>query len=144
MGFALIGALVYIALSSFSGLYEMRIYQSKIQELKDILLVSVYWFFIYIAILYLSLGFFYTAPIPRLIVLFSIILSTILVIFERGILDRIEINLIQNGILEKTKILLILRSRDDDIVETIRESAIYEILGYTNTEAIHGMDIDYI
>jgi exopolysaccharide biosynthesis polyprenyl glycosylphosphotransferase len=144
MGFVLIGALVYIALSSFSGLYEMRIYQSKIQELKDILLVSVYWFFIYIAIVYLSLGFFYTAPIPRLIVLFSIILSTILVIFERGILDRIETNLIQNGILEKTRILLILRSRDDDIIETIRESAIYEILGYTNTEAIHGMDIDYI
>lgn len=55
LSFALVGSLVYILLSTFSGLYKMRIYQSRIQELQDLFLVSLYWFFIYIAILYLSL-----------------------------------------------------------------------------------------
>ena len=73
----------------------MRIYQSRIQELWDILLVSLYWFFIYIAILYLSFGFLYTEQIPRLIVLFAVIIATFLVILERGILDEIETILMQ-------------------------------------------------
>lgn len=93
--FALVGSLVYIILSTFSGLYRMRIYQSRIQELQSVLLVSLYWFFIYIAILYLSFGFLYTEQIPRLIVLFSVIIITFLIILERGILDKIEIVLIQ-------------------------------------------------
>lgn len=95
LGFALVGSLVYILLSSFSGLYKMRIYQSRVQEFQNILLVSLYWFFIYIAILYLSFGFLYTAQIPRLIVLFSVIIGTFLIILERSILDRIETVLVQ-------------------------------------------------
>lgn len=95
LGFALVGALLYILLSTFSGLYKMRVYQSRVEELQSILLVSVYWFFIYVAILYLSLGFVYTEQIPRLIVLFSVVMTTILVILERTILDKIEIVLIE-------------------------------------------------
>lgn len=91
--FALVGALLYILLAAFSGLYKMRIYQSRLQELRDIFLVSIYWFFIYIAILYLSLGFIYTAQIPRLVVLFSVIILTFFVILERAILDRFETSL---------------------------------------------------
>lgn len=95
LGFALVGSLVYVILSTFSGLYKMRIYQSRIQEFWDILLVSLYWFFIYIALLYLSFGFLYTEQIPRLIVLFSVIIATFLVVLERGILSKIETMLIQ-------------------------------------------------
>ncbi len=95
LGFALVGSLVYIILSTFSGLYRMRMYQSCIQEFQNILFVSLYWFFIYIAILYLSLGFIYTEQIPRLIVLFSVIIATFLVILERGILGKIETVLMQ-------------------------------------------------
>lgn len=95
LAFALTGSLVYILLAAFSGLYKMRIYQSRMEELRDILLVSVYWFFIYIAILYLSLGFLYTAQIPRLIVLFSVVITTVLVVLERSILDRIETGLME-------------------------------------------------
>ncbi|NDK19352.1 sugar transferase [Candidatus Gracilibacteria bacterium] len=144
VNFALVGALVYILLSAFSGLYKMRIYQSKIQEFQDILLISLYWFFIYIAILYLSFGFIYTEQIPRLIVLFSVIISTVLVILERSILSKIETSLIQKGILEKTKILLIVRTNEKDIIETVRESAMYEIFGYAQKEKIDGLDIPYI
>ncbi len=93
--FAIVGSLLYIVLSAISGLYKMRIYQSRVQELRDIILVSVYWFFIYIAILYLSIGFLYTEQIPRLVVFFSIIITTIFVILERSILSRFEIFLIQ-------------------------------------------------
>lgn len=93
--FALVGSLVYILLSAFFGLYKMRIYQSRIQEFQDILFVSLYWFFIYIAILYLSFGFVYTEQIPRLIVLFSVIISTFFIILERGILSKIETYLIR-------------------------------------------------
>lgn len=55
IGFALVGSLLYVVLASFAGLYKMRVYQSRVEELQSILLVSVYWFFIYVAILYLSL-----------------------------------------------------------------------------------------
>jgi hypothetical protein len=95
MQFATVGALLYIILSTFSGLYKMHIYQSRVQELQDILLVSLYWFFIYIAVLYLAIGFIYTEQIPRLVVLFSVIITTIFVILERSILDRLETFLIQ-------------------------------------------------
>jgi FlaA1/EpsC-like NDP-sugar epimerase len=95
IGFALVGALVYILLSAFSGLYKMRVYQSSIQEFQSIFLTSLYWFFIYIAILYLSAGFLYTAQIPRLIVLFSVMISTFLIILERAILGKIETGLME-------------------------------------------------
>lgn len=127
LGFALVGSLVYVILSAFSGLYKMRIYQSRIQEFWDILLVSFYWFFVYIAILYLSFGFIYTEQIPRLIVLFSVLIATFLVILERGILDKAETALIRKGMLEKTKILLVLGKNDEDIIETIQDSAMYDI-----------------
>lgn len=93
--FAMVGSLLYVLLSTISGLYKMRIYQSRIQELRDIFLVSIYWFFIYVALLYLSVGFIYTEQIPRLVVLFSVIISTIFVLLERSILDRLETFLIQ-------------------------------------------------
>jgi len=47
-------------------------------------------------------------------------------------------------VLEKTKILLILRSEQDDVIETIRESATYRIVGYACKECITDMDIPYI
>lgn len=142
--FAIVGSLLYIVLSTISGLYKMRIYQSRVQELQDILLVSIYWFFIYIAILYLSIGFFYTEQIPRLVVFFSVIISTLFVILERSILDRFEIFLIQRWILGKTKILLILRTPQEDILETINESGMYQIVGYAHTKHIPDMPISYI
>lgn len=76
IGFALTGGVLFVLLFSIAGLYKIRIYQSKIQEFLDILLATIYWFFIYIAILYLSLGFVYTVEIPRLIVLFALIITT--------------------------------------------------------------------
>ncbi|MFA6091241.1 MAG: sugar transferase [Candidatus Gracilibacteria bacterium] len=144
MQFATVGALLYIILSTFSGLYKMHIYQSRVQELQDILLVSLYWFFIYIAVLYLAIGFIYTEQIPRLVVLFSVIITTIFVILERSILDRLETFLIQRGILGKTKILLVLRTNQEDIIETIGESEMYQIFGYAHIEKIPTIDIPYI
>lgn len=142
--FAIVGSFLYIILSTFSGLYKMRIYQSRVQEFQDILLVSIYWFFIYVAILYLSIGFLYTDQIPRLIVLFSVIITTVFVILERGILDKIETFLIQRWILGKTKILLILRTKQEDIIETIQENPMYQILWYGHIEQIPKLDILYI
>ncbi|MDP2103862.1 MAG: hypothetical protein Q8K26_02995, partial [Candidatus Gracilibacteria bacterium] len=73
LDFALVGALLFVLIFTLSGLYKIRIYQSKIQEILDILLSAVYWFFIYIALLYLSLGFLYTVELPRLIILFALL-----------------------------------------------------------------------
>lgn len=143
-GFALVGSVIYILLAAFAGLYKMRIYQSRIQELKDLLFVSIYWFFIYIAVLYLSLGFFYTYPIPRLIVLFSVLIATFLIVLERVILDRIERGLIIRGILSKTKILLVIRTEKNDIIESIQESNMYDIFGYSHLHDMKLSTIPYI
>jgi exopolysaccharide biosynthesis polyprenyl glycosylphosphotransferase len=122
----------------------MRIYQSRTQELADILLVSLYWFFIYIALLYLSFGFLYTAQIPRLIILFVIIIATIFVVLERRILDKIETLLIQKNTLAKTKIILILSTQNIEIIDALEKSSIYEIVGYAHTHDIHHDIIPYI
>ncbi len=106
----------------------MRIYQSRIRELSDILLVSLYWFFIYIALLYLSFGFLYTAQIPRLIVLFTVIITMIIVILERRILDKIETLLMEKNVLAKTKIILIMSAENVDIIDTLEKSSMYEIV----------------
>ncbi len=144
ISFAFVGALLYILLSAFSWLYKMRIYQSRLQELRDILLVSIYWFFIYIAILYLSIGFIYTEQIPRLIVLFAVIIATFFIILERAILDRFETSLVARGTFPRTRILLILRSENEDIIESIEASNMYEIVGYAHAHDMNLSDIPYI
>ena len=142
--FALIGSLLYIVLATFAGLYKMRIYQSRIRELSDILLVSLYWFFIYIALLYLSFGFLYTAQIPRLIVLFTVIITMIIVILERRILDKIETLLMEKNVLAKTKIILIMSAENVDIIDTLEKSSMYEIVWYAHTDDMHHNKIRYI
>lgn len=46
--------------------------------------------------------------------------------------------------LEKTKILLIVRTNEEDIIRTIRESETYEILGYASREEITGLTLPYV
>ena len=90
LSFSLVGAGLFVIIFSLSGLYKMRIYQSKVQEMLDVLLSCVYWFFIYIACLFLSIGFLYTVEIPRLVILFALILIIIMVTMERIILDILQ------------------------------------------------------
>lgn len=90
LNFALAGAGLFVALFALAGLYEIRMHQSRLQEMRDVIQTSTYWFFIYIACLFLSVGFLYTVEIPRLIILFALVLSTVFVLIERSLLDVLQ------------------------------------------------------
>lgn len=90
LNFALVGAGLFVILFAISGLYKIRMYQSSIQEIKDVILTSMYWFFVYIAILFLSAGFIYTVEIPRLIILFALVIAIFGITIERILLDAIQ------------------------------------------------------
>lgn len=143
--FAEVGTILFLILASIQGLYSMRIYQSKVQEFRDIIMTSLYWFFIFIAIVYLSLGFIYTIEIPRLIVLFTIFIATVGIILERFILGRVEQFLVKKGALKKTKILLILHDKNEEIIGALSNASIYEIIGYASQKSIDSIqNIPYI
>lgn len=144
IGFALVGALLFILLFTLSGLYKIRIYQSKIQEILDIFLSAAYWFFIYTALLYLSIGFLYTVEIPRLIVLFALIIGTIGIVIERILMDSIVGALLRRGMLAKRRILLLIKSSEEDLREEIIDSDIYDLIGYANTKNISDKTLVYI
>lgn len=144
LGFALSGALLTVLVFAISGLYRIRSYQSRVQELLDVVLAQIYWFFIYIAILYLSLGFVYTTEIPRLIILFSALISLFAIFFERSILDSIQSYMLDRGILEARKLVVFLRSNEPDLLDEIRESSDYSLIGYANTDPSAEISLQYI
>ncbi len=135
--YAWIGSLLYIFLFIVHGLYNSRITHSKIKEFLDIIQYWVYWF------LFFSVWVFFLKwiiidnnnDIPRLIILFTLILSTFWVIIQRIILNTIQYKLLENKIIEKKNIVLISNKNASDIqhiISDIDDSKIYTLLWYIN------------
>ncbi|MCD5385091.1 exopolysaccharide biosynthesis polyprenyl glycosylphosphotransferase [Candidatus Gracilibacteria bacterium] len=137
--FALSGAFLYIIVFALHGLYFIKITSSKIKEFLSIIRYSIYWLLFFLVGIFLSKGFLYETEIPRLIVLFTFIIGSILIIFERIILNNIEYYLLKKGILSKKK-LLIISNKDKaeikEILKDIKKSKVYKIIGYSNKKNI--------
>ena len=146
--FALCWACLYIGLFASHRLYSLQISHSKIAELLDIIRYSVYWFLFFSVWVYLGNGIIYSgSEIPRLIILFTMIIGMF-----GSIIFRIIINTIQGFLLKYKKIsqrnlLLITNTGWKDIqniLDDIQNSKIYNIIWYSNTKEIKNTNISYI
>lgn len=133
--FALFWAFLYISIFAIHSLYKMKLSSSKVKEFFDIIFYSLYFFIFFSAIVFFARDFLYSKELPRLIILFTTILSIIFVISSRFIINLIQNNLLNRWIIEKRKIVLLSNKNDDelfDIIEDIKKASIYEIIGYSN------------
>lgn len=133
--FALFWAVLYLIIFSIHWLYSLSITSSKIKEFLDIILYSIYWFIFYSFFLYFWTGIFYSIELPRLIIIFTCIIATILIIVERIILNKIQNKLLEIWKIEKRKIILINNKKYNDIkdiISDINSANIYEIIWYIN------------
>lgn len=147
--FSLYGSLLYIVLFATHGLYNMQISNSKIKEFLDILLYSLYWFLFFSVGVYLWKGIIYDGvDIPRLIIFFTFILSFLFTILSRVILNNIQSYLLGKWKIPKTRLILIHNKHDSklaELYEDIRESKIYDIIGYINdTKVSEAKDFPYL
>ncbi len=132
-------ASLYILLFIGHGLYSSKISNSKIKEFLDIILYGLYWFIFYSVIVFYTKWFliFEGNEIPRLIILFSFIISTLFIILERLILNNIQYILINKWYIAKKNIALITHekhSKLQDIMNDISGTNIYHVLWYFNKD----------
>lgn len=146
--FALFWAFLYIFLFSTHKLYSLQISHSKIWEILDIIRYSIYWFLFFSVWVYLWNGILYSwAEIPRLIILFSMILGMMWSIFVRILLNFIQSLLLKKWKISKRNILLISNKSEramKAILKDIESSTIYNILWYSNKTALKKHKLSYI
>jgi len=147
INFAFFWSLLYIIVLALHSLYFIKITSSKIKEFLWILRYSIYWLMFFLVGIYLWKWIIYDIEIPRLIVLFTFIIGTTLVIFQRIILNNIEYYLLNKWILSKKKLLIISNKNKKDILEILNDikySAVYKIIWYSNSQNINIKWIRYI
>ena len=145
--FAVYWSLLYIVLLASHNLYSSKMEDSKIKEFLDIIRYSFYWFVFFWFSVYLWNQIIYGTEIPRLIIFFTLILWTALVIVERIFLNNITYYLLKKWVIWKKKLILInnkAESKIKDILKDIEKSKIYEIYWYINKEDIWLKKIKYI
>ncbi len=129
--------ILYIVLFITHWLYNSKVTQSKIKEFLDIIQYWFYWF------LFFSVGVFFLKwflineenDIPRLIILFTFIISTFLIILERISLNSLQYFLISKWIVDRKKLLIINNKSSKNIkhiISDIQESKIYNIIWEMN------------
>lgn len=145
--FALYWAILYVFILAIHWLYLIKISSSKINEFFQIIRYSIYWMIFFAFIIYLWNWIIYKTEIPRLIILFTLIIWTTSIIFERIILNNLNYFLLKKWILSKNKILLINNKKIEaigEIINDIKESKIYKIIWYSNKENIDTKKMKYL
>lgn len=145
--FALFGATLYVGIFFLHGLYNLSITNSKIKESLDIILYSIYFFLFFSVFMYFWKGIFYEKEIPRLIILFTTILSLFWIIFQRILLNKIHSILLEKGIIKKRRLVVITNKNDEeiqDILKDIRKARIYKIVGYLNKTPLSNSKYPFI
>lgn len=145
--FAIFWAFLYVFTLAVHGLYLIKITSSKISEFLKIIWYSIYWLVFFSFFVFLWKWLIYDTDIPRLIILFTFFISTTFVILERLFLNNLEYLLLKKWILEKRKLLIINNKEEKNIkhiLEDIKNSKIYKIIGYSNKKEIENIKIKYI
>ena len=142
--FAVVGALLYTLIFSLEQLYRVKISNSKAKEFFDVVKGSIFWFFIYIAILHLSQGYLYHVEVPRLIVLFVFIFASFFIALERFFVNYVQDTLLRRGKLEKRTIVFLMKTNEEDVLEDARHAAIYDIPGYINIAPESSINLPYL
>lgn len=135
--FALYWSILYILLFSLHSLYFIKITSSKIKEFLEIIRYSIYWLIFFLVSIFLWKWIVYDVEIPRLIVIITFFIWTILVILERILLNNLEYYLLKKWYLSKKRLLIINNKELDkinEIIKDIKKSKIYDIIWYSNNK----------
>ncbi|EKE29892.1 MAG: sugar transferase [uncultured bacterium (gcode 4)] len=142
--FAFVWALLFVVVYAYLGLYNMKMKSSRIKQFSSMMEGSFFWFLLYIWCLYLSLGYLYHTELPRLMIFFTLFISAFWIIVERVIIDWFQKYLLKSWKLEKTKIVLLIDSQYEDVIESIRYAWIYELVGYYNDKSVEWLNLEYL
>ena len=146
--FILYWAILYIFLFASHKLYSLQMTHSKIQEIIDIIRYWIYWLLFFSVWVYFGNGILYTwSEIPRLIILFTMVLWVFWSIFVRIILNIVQSFLLRKKIIPKRSLLLITNKSEKamkSILLDIRNSKIYNVIGYGNEKAKKTANLKYI
>ncbi len=146
--FAIWWALLYISIFFIHKLYNLQMTHSKIQEILDVLRYGVYWFVFFSMGIYFWNGIIYSwSEIPRLIILFTMIIAIFGSIFSRIILNIIHSYLLKYNIISKRRLLLISSDGEKsmkNILDDIKSSQVYTIIWYANLHKQSKTKIPYI
>lgn len=146
--FALFGSFLYIFILASHKLYQIKISNSKIKEILELVRYWIYAFIFFSVFAYLWKWFIYEKnEIPRLIILYSFIIATFFNILTRLVLNKIQNYLLENKIIPKTKILLISNKSENElqeIINDIKNAHIYKIIWYINKKNINIENLKYL
>lgn len=146
--FALFGSFLYIWIFAIHRIYTLNLTHSKLSELVDIIRYGVYWFLFFSVGVYLWNGILYSeAEIPRLIILFTMILWILWSIVSRIILNIFQAYLLKKGSIEKRNLLLISNinsQKISEVLEDIKQARVYSIIWYINEKELLSYPIPYI
>lgn len=113
--FVIFGIVIWFFVFFRAKLYS-HIRRPIFEEIRRVLVYSFFWFFVYIGFVYLTQGFLFSKEIPRLIILYTLILGTIFSVFFRVIIYNIWQILAEKNFFPKLKILVIRSQKDEEIV----------------------------
>jgi len=146
--YALFWWILYITLFASHNLYSLSISNSKIWEILDIIRYSIYWFIFFVVWVYLWNGVVYDIPeIPRLIIIFTLIIGTSAVIFQRIVIHYIQKILLKYKFVSKRNLLIISSLGKKDIsaiLKDIKYSKVYKLVWYCNSKKVSALDIKYL
>ncbi len=138
--FSFFGAILYVLLFATHGLYSIQISSSKVKEFLDIVRYAFYWFLFFSLWVFLWKWILYQdVEIPRLIILFTFILTILFTTLGRIILNNIQYFLLQKGVITKRKLVLIHNKTDKklkELYQDISDSKIYTILWYIHEKKV--------
>lgn len=146
--FAIIGSLLYVLVFALHGLYQIRISQSKIEEVFSLIRYSIYWFLFFAVWVYLWNGIIYSGwEIPRLVILYATGLACVGSIMVRILLNSLQSFLTKLQILQKRNLILISdisQKKLTPIIEDISQAWIYNISWYIGSKEVSWYPFPYL
>ncbi len=131
--------LFWVLIFANARLYTYRADTSIIELLREVIYRSFLWFFLYIAFVYLTTGFIFSSAIPRLIIIYVWILSTLYSIILRIVLLRMMNHLYSLGILTRKKILVLQSGKTTPYILRTHPSLEYISMSGDDHPTIHTM-----
>ncbi len=115
--FVISGVVIWCIVFIRGGLYSERPHTPIVEEIRRVLTYSFFWFFVYIGFVYLSTGFVFAKEIPRLIILYAYVISTLFSVIIRYSIHTLYSILYTCQILKKETILVISNWANDEAIK---------------------------
>lgn len=146
--FIISGVLLWAVIFWFTGLYRLRDDTPIYEEIRMVMRSSFIWLVLYMSFVYLSTGFIFEREIPRLIIFYTYIFSTIFSVTLRMIRHTLYSILYSKWYLEKNKVAVIYAKESERYELEWNSTSIYLYFPITEKDILQKLirerDIDVI